>query len=117
MKRRWLFLIALMCVVSTAGSAKKRAEFRIAPGDATDPQTFSFKTKTGGIPAKYWSMASYGGAATVKIRGIDNLPDTWCYLPDGASESMVIDQGVPIDSIIVDRESIASGFKFVGYYD
>lgn len=123
MKRIFLLTLFLVFVAMSAGADEfsisistnsiRVRQIRISPGDATNPQTFSFKTANG-FAATPWTVMCPDGGAMVKVHGYGgNHPYFWVYIPAGTS--MTFAKGVsPLDSVIVLRDATSSSVYITG---
>lgn len=112
MKRLLVFLfVVLVASVVAAYSATHLFQFRIMAGDATNPQTYSFRT-TKGVIAHKWVMVAPDGGAMVKFKGIGTHSNCWVYLPAGTALDSQKWDDYPVDSLTVLRDATASSFFF-----
>lgn len=103
-----------MLMTVSALATQKSKQIRIQPGDATNPQTFSFFTLYG-KEASSWTCMTVGSGATFKFRGLPRSDYTsWhLYLPSGATFTMSANV-FPVDTLIVLRDNTAGGAYFMG---
>lgn len=124
MKRFLLFLMLMLIAVGASAddplfsvnlssSSPRTLQLRIEANDATNPQTFSYKTLTG-VPAASWTAVAIGGTVTMKIHGYGGAwPYWWLKIPGGTTFTAPVGF-CPLDSVIVLRDATTSGFYLVG---
>jgi hypothetical protein len=111
-KRALAFAVVILALSVSAYAVTRAKQWRITAGDATNPQTISYRT-TYGITATSWTAIAVDGGATLKFKGLGGRANWWLYLPAGASFTMAPEQ-YPVDSLTVLRDASSSGFYFVG---
>jgi hypothetical protein len=109
--KRFLVFLALIVIATVADSATHLKQFRILAGDATNPQTYSFRT-TKGVIAHKWVMVAPDGGAMVKFKGLSPHQNCWIYLPAGTSLDSSKWDDYPVDSLTVLRDATTSSFFF-----
>jgi NADPH-dependent ferric siderophore reductase len=109
MKRLLVFIVIM--ALATAVFAKTRLkQFRIEPGDATNPQTVSIVT-TYGVRATSWIASAGNSDVTIKLHGLDGRAGTWQTIRAG-DKLKVTNNDYPVDTLIVLRSSTSGSFDF-----
>lgn len=114
MKRLLVFLLIVVAIAGVSFAKSRIKDFRISPGDATNPQTISFVTTYGFQPHGLVAVAPDGGVM-LKFKGIGGRSNFWKYVPAGTSFEIKKSVDYPIDSLTVLRDATTSSVYITGF--